>query len=73
MSESWKTMRQVHREHLIATLLLCGGSRQKAAEMLGVAYKTVYNWLDWDDYRQAWEVAARKMPKPKRVSRRRAK
>jgi hypothetical protein len=40
----------VIRNHTVRVLERCGGSKAKAAEMLGVVSKTIYNWLNkWEE------------------------
>ncbi len=36
----------VHRKLVFATLELCGGVKKRAADMLGVSLKTLYNRLE---------------------------
>jgi len=33
------------RQHILATLEKCGGDKRKAAEILGISLKTLYNRL----------------------------
>jgi DNA-binding NtrC family response regulator len=39
------TINEVERRLIMATLQQCGGNREKAAEMLGISLKTLYNRL----------------------------
>lgn len=43
--EAWPTLEEITDNHLAATLSRCDGNRTRAAEMLGVSVKTVYNRL----------------------------
>lgn len=42
---SFKTLEQVEKEHILKALEVAGGSKAKAASLLGVSVKTVYNKL----------------------------
>jgi hypothetical protein len=46
--ESFPTLDEVKRAHALDALYRCGGRRHVAAAMLGVSFKTIYNWLrEW--------------------------
>jgi DNA-binding NtrC family response regulator len=40
------TVADVEQQLIMATLDACGGNKQKAAELLGVSLKTIYNRLN---------------------------
>lgn len=42
---TFKTLEQVEKEHILKALEFAGGSKTKAAALLGVSVKTVYNKL----------------------------
>jgi DNA-binding NtrC family response regulator len=39
-------MREVEQRMILATLEHCGGDKKKAAEVLGISLKTLYNRLN---------------------------
>ncbi len=40
-----KTLREVEASHILETLKSCGGNKQRAAQLLGISLKTIYNKL----------------------------
>ncbi len=40
------SLREVERQHILATLEQCGGDKRKTAQLLGISLKTLYNRLN---------------------------
>lgn len=50
MTDDFPDLDTVIRRHTLAALARAGGSKCKAADLLGVSFKTLYNWLHkWED------------------------
>jgi DNA-binding NtrC family response regulator len=62
------SLAEVDRQFIYATLDLCGGVKTRAADLLGISLKTLYNRLEKFNQEQQTAILAKSMPSDQPLS-----